>query len=171
MSETVIVTTTVTKTKRVYATTPKSSPAPSPVKSKKAPASSTVKRPAGKGKGLVSTSTPASPKPPSSPSVQSLPMVLARTNPPAVPRPATSSHAHIRSPPSAASSASRVSTWVAETQQSVAQQPASQERAGSVVLAHPVPRPNEIPYPAEGDPIRGYYVVTKGEACGIWYTW
>ena len=45
--------------------------------------------------------------------------------------------------------------------------------AGSpvVVGVHPVPMPENLQQPKEGQHIQGYYLVTVGRECGIFFTW
>ena len=56
---------------------------------------------------------------------------------------------------------------------SPAKSPRVQDSAASpvVVGVHPVPRPEDLQGPREGQHIQGFYLVTIGRECGIFFSW
>lgn len=53
--------------------------------------------------------------------------------------------------------------------------PSSASRTGSVhrpsSIDHPIPRPEDLAGPEEGEITEGYYLVTVGQQCGIFFSW
>lgn len=126
------------------------SPVPSPIKLSKS-------RSSGSKLSSYSSRTPSRIKgsPPPSPSVPSTdlpPYQPGHSTPPAPP-----------SPPIPSSSTSALPI--------IPPSSPSQPEHYPITYAHPVPHPDEIRMPQPGQHVHGYYVITRGRECGIFFNW